>query len=77
MYNITKLETYKTIISNLQRNDSNGTYEEILESNDNNLKQSIRDLYKTLERIIVYDGLEDEELLFYMFNLRNVEKINY
>lgn len=60
------LDKYNQIIKKLMANDSNGTWDEIMEDAGNNLTYAIELLKSALDRIITDDGLEGDELDFYI-----------
>lgn len=72
-----KQTTYNSIIKTLQTNDRNATYDEILQEHENNLTESILDLQQILIRIVNEEGLEGEELGFYIDQLNRVNTIAY
>lgn len=70
-----KLTTYNSIIKTLQNNDHNGTWDEILESADNDFNYAVMLLELALKRVIEDDGCEGEELDFFVSQLERVQEI--
>jgi hypothetical protein len=70
-----KLVTYNSIVKTLQNNDHNGTWYEILKSADDNFTYAIMLLELALNRVITDDGLEGEELDFFVSQFERVQEI--
>jgi hypothetical protein len=70
-----KLNAYNSIVRQVQANDSNGTYNKILEDCNNNLDYAISILHSCLNRIVNEEELEGEEIRFYIKHLNNATQL--
>lgn len=68
-----RLEKFKSIISNLMRNDRNATYNEILKDNNNNIVSAIDELRECLNNVI--SDLDESENGFYIMQLEMLNNI--
>lgn len=69
-----KIKKYKSIISSLQRNDKNATYDEILEEENNDLNSAIEVLKESLENVIE-EHIDEEIKHFYKEMLERTNNI--
>lgn len=67
------LYSYNCIIATLQNNDRNATYDEIID--DYTLVEAVDCLYRCIDRIILEEDMEGDELAFYVEQLARVKKI--
>lgn len=70
------LNAYNSIITSLQANDKNASYNEILEDVEGDLNEAINLLKACLARIIEDEGMEGKELEFYITQLNRINNIN-
>ena len=70
-----KEDKYNSVINTLMNNDRNGTWDEILNEVGGNLDDAIELLISALERIVNEEGLEGDELQFYINQLNAAKSI--